>query len=235
MSSSGSSSIYFPSLHQIMDRFWANWVETRFASDVLPSLKRLLIGYIVACVVGVGGGLVLGLSRIARRLTEPLVHFFRSIPSAALLPFAILLFGLGDAMKVFIIGFVSLWPILLNTTSGVDDTDEVVVQTTDVYRIKGPRRLFMVVLPAASPHIIAGMRTSLSLAIIVMIISEMVGSTNGIGYFTLQAQRGFAVADMWSGIVLLGLLGYIFNLAFTFTERRILRWYHASRAGAAAT
>jgi ABC-type nitrate/sulfonate/bicarbonate transport system permease component len=87
-------------------------------------------------------------------------------------------------------------------------------------------------LPAATPQIFAGMRTSLSLALILMVISEMVASTNGIGYFVLQSQRTFAIPEMWSGIILLGLLGYAFNGVFVLIEKRVLRWHRGARASA---
>jgi ABC-type nitrate/sulfonate/bicarbonate transport system permease component len=87
-------------------------------------------------------------------------------------------------------------------------------------------------LPAASPQIFAGMRISLSLALILMVISEMVASTNGIGYFVLQSQRTFAIPEMWSGIFLLGILGYVFNAGFILIERRVLRWHRGARASA---
>jgi ABC-type nitrate/sulfonate/bicarbonate transport system permease component len=86
------------------------------------------------------------------------------------------------------------------------------------------------VLPAAAPQIFAGMRTSLSLALILMVISEMVASTNGIGYFVLQSQRSFAIPEMWSGIILLGILGYAFNAVFLLIERRVLAWHRGARA-----
>jgi ABC-type nitrate/sulfonate/bicarbonate transport system permease component len=88
------------------------------------------------------------------------------------------------------------------------------------------------VLPAAAPQIFAGMRTSLSLALILMVISEMVASSNGIGYFVLQSQRSFAIPEMWSGIILLGILGYLFNAVFLLVERRVLAWHRGARAGA---
>ena len=87
-------------------------------------------------------------------------------------------------------------------------------------------------LPAASPQIFAGMRTSLSLALILMVISEMVASTNGIGYFVLQSQRTFAIPEMWSGILLLGILGYVLNAGFVLIENRVLRWHRGARASA---
>lgn len=228
--SSTSTSLYFPPLADILDRFWVNWVEERFFTDFVPSMQRLLAGYAIACFCGIVLGVLLGLSHFARRISDPLVNFLRSIPSAALLPFALLMFGIGSSMKVFIIAFVAVWQVLLNTTDAVDEHDKVMWQTAQAFRIRGARRVLQVILPAAGPRIAGGMRTALSLAVIVMLISEMVASTNGVGYFTLQAQRSFAITDMWSGIILLSLLGYVLNLIFTVLERSILGWYYASKA-----
>ena len=136
------------------------------------------------------------------------MQFLRAIPAPALLPFAILVLGVGNSMKIFIIAFVCLWPVLLNTIDGVAGVDPTLRETARVYRIGARDRILRVMLPAAAPQIFAGMRTSLSLALILMVISEMVASTNGIGYFVLQSQRSFAIPEMWSGILLLGLLGY---------------------------
>jgi ABC-type nitrate/sulfonate/bicarbonate transport system permease component len=108
--------------------------------------------------------------------------------------------------------------------------DPTLVDTGRVYRIPARDRLTHVVLPAAAPQIFAGMRTSLSLALILMVISEMVASSNGIGYFVLQSQRSFAIPEMWSGIILLGILGYAFNAIFLLLERRALAWHRGARA-----
>jgi ABC-type nitrate/sulfonate/bicarbonate transport system permease component len=115
---------------------------------------------------------------------------------------------------------------------GIAGIDPTLTETSRVYGIGARDRIVRVLLPAAAPQIFAGMRTSLSLSIILMVISEMVASTNGIGYFILQAQRSFAITEMWSGIILLGLLGYVLNAIFTLVERRILAWHRGARAGA---
>jgi ABC-type nitrate/sulfonate/bicarbonate transport system permease component len=127
---------------------------------------------------------------------------------------------------------VCLWPVLLNTIDGVTGIDPTLRETARVYGVGGRDRLRRIVLPAASPQIFAGMRTSLSLALILMVISEMVASTNGIGFFVLQSQRSFAIPEMWSGILLLGLLGYALNLIFVVVERRVLAWHRGARASA---
>ena len=169
-------------------------------------------------------------SPVLRRISEPIVEFLRAIPAPALLPFALLVLGVGNDSKIFVIAFVCLWPILLNAVDGVSGVDPTLVDTGRVYRIPASDRLRHVVLPAATPQIFAGMRTSLSLALILMVISEMVASSNGIGYFVLQSQRSFAIPEMWSGIILLGLLGYAFNAVFLLIERRVLAWHRGARA-----
>jgi ABC-type nitrate/sulfonate/bicarbonate transport system permease component len=228
--SAGSDVYYYPPLKDVLQTFNDTWVFERFGSDVVPSLVRLFIGYFIAVAVGVGGGIALGLSPVLRRVAAPIVEFLRAIPAPALLPFALLVLGVGNDSKIFVIAFVCLWPILLNAVDGVSGVDPTLVDTGRVYRIPASDRLGHVVLPAAAPQIFAGMRTSLSLALILMVISEMVASSNGIGYFVLQSQRSFAIPEMWSGIILLGILGYLFNAVFLLVERRMLAWHRGARA-----
>ena len=228
--SAGSEVFYFPPLKDVFTTFKDTWLFDRVGSDVVPSLVRLFIGYFIAVALGVGGGIALGLSPVLRRATEPIVEFLRAVPAPALLPFALLVLGVGNDSKIFVIAFVCLWPVLLNAVDGVAGVDPTLVDTGRVYRIPASDRLRHVVLPAAAPQIFAGMRTSLSLALILMVISEMVASSNGIGYFVLQSQRSFAIPEMWSGIILLGILGYAFNAVFLLLERRALAWHRGARA-----
>jgi ABC-type nitrate/sulfonate/bicarbonate transport system permease component len=232
VASAGSETYYFPPLTDILSTFADTWVFERVGSDVVPSLVRMGLGFGIAVVGAISAGLLLGMSRRSRIATAPIVEFLRAIPPPALLPFAILVIGVGNSMKVFIIAFVCIWPILLNTIAGVTGVDPTLRETTRVYGISRRDRVWRVMLPAASPQIFAGMRTSLSLALILMVISEMVASTNGIGYFVLQSQRTFAIPEMWSGILLLGILGYTLNAAFVLIERRVLRWHRGARASA---
>ena len=230
--SAGSESFYFPPLTSILSTFADIWLFERIGSDVVPSLARMGLGYGTAVLIAVVVGVSLGLMRRGRLVAGPIVEFLRSIPPPALLPFAILVFGTGTEMKVFIIAFVCLWPILLNTIDGVTGVDPTLRETTRVYGVSSIDRIRLVVMPAAAPRIFAGMRTSLSLALILMVISEMVASTNGIGYFVLQAQRRFNMPEMWSGIFVLGILGYALNAGFVLVERRVLRWHRGARASA---
>jgi ABC-type nitrate/sulfonate/bicarbonate transport system permease component len=230
--SASSDTYYFPPLTKIATAFRETWLFDRVGSDVVPSLLRLGLGYLIASTVAVGLGLLLSLVGWLRRASDPVVQFLRAIPPPALLPFGILVMGVGDAMKVFIIAFVCLWPVLLNTMDGIGGIDHTLLDTARVYQISARDRILRVMLPAAGPQIFAGLRTSLSLSLILMVISEMVASTNGIGYFVLQSQRTFAIPEMWAGIVLLGILGYVLNLIFLLVERRVLRWHRGARASA---
>jgi ABC-type nitrate/sulfonate/bicarbonate transport system permease component len=228
--SADSDDVYFPPLTEILDRFAANWVFERLGSDLVPSLLRVLEGFLLSALIGIGAGIALGGSRRLRSAFGPLLDFLRNLPPPALVPFALLVFGIGESEKVFLIVLGCVWPILLATVDGVAGIDPLTRDTARVYGIGGIGGLRYVVLPAAAPRIAAGMRTSLSLAVILMVVSEMVASTEGIGFFIVEAQRSFAIADMWSGILMLGLIGYALNLGFELLERRVLRW---RRVGAA--
>jgi ABC-type nitrate/sulfonate/bicarbonate transport system permease component len=232
VASANSKTFYFPPLKDILTTFKDTWLFKRVGSDVVPSLERMFAGFFIAAAVGIVGGLLLGLSRRARRAAAPIIEFLRAIPPPALLPFAILVVGVGASMKIFVIAFVCVWPILLNTIDGVIGVDPTLRDTTRVYGISDRDRLWRVMLPAASPQMFAGLRTAVSLALILMVISEMVASTNGIGYFVLQSQRTFAIPEMWSGILLLGILGYALNGIFVLLEKRLLRWHRGARASA---
>lgn len=223
-------SFYFPSLQKILTTFADTWVFERVGSDVVPSMIRMFAGFGIAVVLSIPAGFLMGQLPPVRRALEPIIEFLRAIPPPALLPFAILVLGVGDAMKIFIIAMVCVFPVLLNTIDGVTGVDPTLKDTARAYGVRGAERLGRVVLPAALPQIFAGMRTSLSLALILMVISEMVGSTNGIGYFVIQAQRSFAIPQMWSGILLLGFMGYLLNAGLTVIENKVLKWHHGAHA-----
>jgi ABC-type nitrate/sulfonate/bicarbonate transport system permease component len=228
--SDGSESFYSPPLRSILTAFRDTWQPERLRADVAPSLLRLLIGFDLAMTIGIGLGVAIGLNRRLRAVLEPVLEFFRAIPPPVLVPVIMLFAGIGDVMKVIVIVFGCVWPILLNTVEGVRATDSVVLDTARAYRITGWARLSHVILPSAAPQIAAGLRQGLSIAIILMVISEMFAASNGLGFTIVQFQRGFAIPEMWSGIILLGLLGFALSLLFRLAERWALRWYEGLRA-----
>jgi ABC-type nitrate/sulfonate/bicarbonate transport system permease component len=199
---SSSTSFFWPPLRDILGTMKETWFPDRLAQDVLPSLLRLGTGYLLAVVLGVGLGV----------------------------PILILFAGIGNGMKVLVIVSGCIWPVLLNTVEGVRGLDEVLRDTSTVYRLTRLGRLRHLVLRGASPQIFAGARQSLSIGIILMVISEMFAASNGIGFTIVQFQRTFAIPQMWSGIILLGLIGVLLALVFRAVEGRALRWYIGLRA-----
>ena len=221
-----SDSFWVPKPGELVSTFREVWIGPRFFDDVLPSLARLGVGLALAIVLGIGAGLAIGSSRILRRLSEPVLKFFRAIPPPVLVPILMVLVGINDSMKVLVIVSGAIWPVLLNTIEGVRAIDEVLSDTAKVYGIHGRSRISMLTLPAASPYYITGIRQALSIGLILMVISEMFASSSGLGFTIVQFQRSFAVTEMWSGIALLGLIGVALAAIFTFVEKRVLRWYH---------
>lgn len=224
-----TDSYYFPPVPDVATMFAQTWLSDRLVSDLLPSLGRMAVAYLLCVVGGVGLGFVLAASRRLTLLLTPTLEFLRALPGPAMIPVGMLLFGLGDTMKIVIIAVGAVWPILLNTIDGVRGVDKALLHMARVYHLPRSAILGRIVFRAASPQILAGMRVSLSLTIIMMVVSEMVGSTNGIGFSVLQDQRRFAIPEMWAGIVLLGLIGYLANLVFLALEKRALFWVRADR------
>lgn len=221
----GSTDPYVPPLREILTTFPDTWTLDRLRSDVLPSVVRLAIGYLAAVVAGIGVGVAVGSSRPLRHVLEPVLEFFRAVPPPVLVPVLMLFAGIGDTMKVLVIVSGCIWPVLLNTVEGVRAVDEVLRDTARCYGLTRAGRLRHLLLPAASPQIVAGMRQALSLGIILMVISEMFAASQGIGFTIVQFQRGFAISEMWTGIILLGILGVLIALLFSVFERRALAWY----------
>jgi len=199
------------------------------ATDIAPSLVRLLSGWLIAGVIGIALGLVLGRSEQLYAYLSPTLNFLRSIPPPALLPI-FLIFSVGAPMQLSIIIFGIVWPVLLNTIDGARTLDSTVVETTRSMRLSKTRFLTTVVFPAALPKIFAGLRVSLSLALILMVISELVGAGDGIGAKMILDQRNFDLPQMWAGIVLLGILGYVLNVLLLVVQNRVIGWYIGSKS-----
>jgi ABC-type nitrate/sulfonate/bicarbonate transport system permease component len=225
----GAKSFFVPTPATLAATFAETWFGERMASDVLPSLGRLLVGVLCAIVLGIVAGLLIGSVKWLRALTEPVLEFFRAVPPPVLVPVLMLLMGITDSMKVVVIVSGCIWPVLLNTIEGVRAIDSVLSDSSHTYGITGAARVRYLVLPSAAPQIMAGVRQCLSIGLILMVISEMFASSSGLGFTIVQFQRSFAVPEMWSGIAILGLIGVALSFIFQFTERRILRWYHGLR------
>lgn len=217
-------SISVPRVTTILGWWWKDLASGAIPLQLGPSLKRILIGLGLAIAVGMPLGLLMGVSRLAYRLLEPLTELIRPIPSAAYIPVAILFLGLGDQMKLFVITLAAIFPILLNTYSGVKGIDPVLIDTGRTFGTPRFAILRKIVFPAALPSVLTGIRISLGIALIVSVVSEMIAGNNGLGYFIIDKQRMFRVSEMFAGILTLGVVGYLLNLMFLQIERYLLRW-----------
>jgi ABC-type nitrate/sulfonate/bicarbonate transport system permease component len=226
-------SVKFPRPTTIAVEFRKLWLFAEFGKHVVPSLERIALGFSIAVVLGIALGVPLGLSRWARKAAMPHIEVWRAMPPPALLPISIvLLHSIGNVQKVSFIAFFCLFPVLLNTVDGVRGVDPTLLETARSYGVTGLARIRYVVLPAALPQIFAGMRTSLALSVITMVLSEYFSSTSGVGYVLLISKNTFQLAPMWAAIVLIGLLGYLANALFLLVERRVLAWHRGWRAAA---
>jgi ABC-type nitrate/sulfonate/bicarbonate transport system permease component len=199
------------------------WLGTGFRRDVLPSLSNLVLGYLTGVIAGVGVGLLLGQIELLRLIIQPLVSFALTVPPVALLPLFLIALGIGDTMQRSVIAAAVFFVMVVNTVTGVLDTDPLLQDMSRSYGIRGARRVVQVVVPAAATSILAGARVGVSVALLVMVVGEMMGAANGIGAKTLLAQQGFGYDQMWAGVVLLAVLGVALNLLFVLLERRLLR------------
>ncbi len=216
--------ISIPRVSVIIASWWDTLANGQLLNQLLPSLGRILAGFGLATLVAVPLGLLMGSISLIYRLFEPLTEFIRPIPAAAYIPIAILLLGIGNEMKIFVVCLACLFPILLNTYGGVRDVDPVLVDTGRTFGLSRPAALWQIILPAALPNILTGMRISLGIALIVVVVAEMIAGNSGIGYFILDMQRVFRVPEMFGGIFSLGVLGYLINFLFLKLEQRFLRW-----------
>jgi ABC-type nitrate/sulfonate/bicarbonate transport system permease component len=217
-------SVTVPRVTTVVGSWWHDLESGAIPAQLGPSLRRIMTGLGLATVVGVPLGLLMGVSRLAYRVLEPITELLRPIPSAAYIPIAILFFGLGDQMKLFVIVLASVFPILLNTYSGVTGIDPVLIDTGRTLGTPRFSILRKIVFPASLPSVLTGIRISLGIAFIVSVTSEMIAGNNGLGYFIIDRQQTFHVSEVFAGIFTLGVMGYALNLIFLQIERYLLRW-----------
>ena len=197
-------------------------------SNILPSLGRACGGLAIAIAVGVPLGIALGRSAAASAYLEPLLHFGRSMPAVAFVTVFTIVFSLGTQSEIAFIAFGTTWPILLNTIDGARSVDALQAETARAFRLPLGSRITKLIVPATLPKFFAGLRISVSLALVLMVVSELVGSSNGIGYQMNNASGDYDLTGLWAGIVLLGILGYALNAAVLGIEHHVLAWHRGA-------
>jgi ABC-type nitrate/sulfonate/bicarbonate transport system permease component len=234
----GRRSPFFPPPSAIAARMYHLWfsgpaahllLTSSATANVVPSLERTVGGLVIAVAVGAPLGIAIGRSAALSGYLDPLVQFGRSLPAVALITVFIVIFRLGTQMEIAFIAFGTIWPILLNTIDGARSVDPLQAETARAFRLPAAQRLVRLIVPATLPKIFAGLRISVSLALVLMVIAELTGSTSGIGYQMSNASSTFDLTGLWAGIVLLGILGYALNAAVLGAEHQLLAWHRGAR------
>ncbi len=207
---------------------WAVLRELVASGEVLEplllTLRLVFLGFAAGAAAGAALGLTMGWWPAVRRLLEPLVEMVRPVPKAALVPPLMLFLGIGDAMKITAVALAASFPVLVNTLQGVRGVDRVLLDSARTHGWGMARTLRRVVLPAALPFVLAGARTSLGLALVVAVLSEMLTGQGGLGSVILDMQRGFLIRQMYAWLVVLAVVGSGLNALLSFAEARALRW-----------
>jgi NitT/TauT family transport system permease protein len=188
------------------------------------SLQRVLVGLAVSVAVGGTLGLFIGYFKSMERITNLLFQSFRQLSAFALFPVFILLFGLGELSKTIIIFWASLWPVLLNTISGVKNVDPILIRSA---KSMGASRVYIflrIILPAAAPEVFTGIRLGGSYCVMAVVAAEMIGATSGLGYLVLYSEEIFNIPEMYAGIIGLAVLGLALNCALHTLERFFSSW-----------
>jgi len=220
------SSPNWPPVTQIASALVAGFASGELFEVFGSSLYRMLSGYALGVAAALVVGLLMASVRTVHAALEPMVELLRPIPAPAIIPPLILLLGIDDAMKIFIVAFSAFFPVLVNTISGVRAVDHVAIDVARTLRVGKLRTALRVVLPASMPYILAGMRVSLALSLIVTVVAEMIAGSAGIGYYLMTMQYAMRSSDMYAAIFVLAALGYALNRGFLAIEHRVLHWYH---------
>ena len=210
------------------DRAWAALVEGfergELGAQLAATVERMIYGWLLASVLGVALGALIGSSRVARDYLGASLEFLRPLPASAIAPVAIAFFGLSNAMVLGVIAFGTLWPTLLATIHGFAAVEPRLVDVARVLKLNRAQVIWKIALPNALPDILAGMRFALTVALILAVVGEMLASQEGLGHRILLAARSFRSADLFAGVILLGAVGFVSNAMLALAERRLLRW-----------
>lgn len=210
------------------DKAWAS-LQRGFASGVLVrqtfgTLQHMFFGWLVASVLAIVLGSLIGMYPTARRAVTPLLEFLRPLPASAVIPLAIAFLGLSNGMATFVIAFGTLWPMLLSTIHGFSSVEPRLYEVARALNISRVETIRKIVLPSALPDILAGMRISVTAALILSVVCEMIAGLDGLGHYIMVSARLYRSPDLFAGVMLLGAIGYLSSLLVTMAENRLLRW-----------
>ena len=217
--------LLLPSPKDVFSEFFKMIASGNIFPDLVRTIFRTFSGFIIACGIGIPIGLVMGYSRNICDSLEFLVDFFRSIPSTALFPLFMLAFGLGDNAKIANVVFACTFVMIINSIYGVKNSNKTRILVAKIQRLTKKDIFVKVIFPEALPEIVGGMRVALSIALIIVVVTEMfIGTKLGLGKRIYNAHLMFRISEMYSVIFIAGLLGYGLNKFFVFLERKVVHW-----------
>lgn len=196
----------------------------QLAGFTLATTGRMLLGWGLASVLGIALGVLIGSSAAARAWLQPTLEFIRPLPASAVMPLAISIFGLSGNMVLAVVAFGAMWPVLLATVHGLASVHPRLAEVADALQLSRGQVIAKIGLPHALPDILAGMRLSMTVSLIVSVVGEMIASQEGLGQAILLAARAFRASELFAGIALLGLIGFASNALLALADRRLLRW-----------
>lgn len=207
--------------------WWASVSVMIHNGKLGPALASTLVTFalavVIACVAGGILGILIGRSRHARRALGPLFEFCRGLPPPVIVPVAVLLLGYAESLKLLVVAWVAIWPILLNVATATSLLDALLLDVARTFRLNPTETLLKIIVPAVIPAFLLGVRVAVPLAIIITLLVEMLTSLPGIGSLIVIAQRQFRSADVYGLLVVVGLLGFIINNLFVMAEQLVLR------------
>jgi len=208
------------------DGGWWQWAFSgELIVDTLTSLYRVVVGFLIGGGLALPLGLAMGASNTVYAWMNPLVQILRPIPPIAYIPLAILWFGLGNPPAVFLIALGAFFPVLMNTIAGVRHVDGIYLRAARNLGAGGVTMFVRVILPAAVPYILSGVRIGIGTAFIVVIVSEMIAVNNGLGYRILEAREYFWSDKIIAGMITIGMLGLAIDIAMNRLNNYLLRWH----------
>ena len=218
------SRVFLPTPEATLASLREGLAQGELAVFTLATVQRMVEGWLLASLAGVALGALIGISPAARAYLQPTLEFMRPLPASALLPLAISLFGLNPGMVLFVVAFGAMWPVLLATVHGFANVAPQLQEVARCLQLSKAGFVWKIGLPNALPDILAGMRLSLTVSLIVAVVGEMIASQAGLGQAILLAARSFRASELFAGIVLLGLIGFASNALLGLAERRLLKW-----------
>lgn len=220
--------VLLPAPGEVLTAFFQSIRDGSLWVNTSASLLRVIYGFLLGFGCAVPLGIVMGISRIARGLIEPLIELVRPVPPIAIIPIAILWFGIGEISKVFIIAYGAFFPILINTMAGFREVDPVLVRAARMLGANKWQIFRDVVLRSALPFIVVGSRLGMGLAFIVLVAAELIASSEGLGYLINDGRYNFRTDQVFLGMILIGVLGFALNKLLMEIEQRLLRWRSAA-------